>query len=90
MQRITESGRFAQTREVIVHSIEKGDAQRLIGLAMSMGHVGTVLRKGMTLEQIGYEKFKQDVEKSMGTDSCDWYFGYRIRIGIKSNQQDEI
>ena len=34
------------------------------------------------MEQIGYEKFKEEVERSMGKDNCDWYFVYRIRVGI--------
>jgi ubiquinone/menaquinone biosynthesis C-methylase UbiE len=83
LQRIIESGIFSQSGEVFVNSIDKGNAQRLIGLAMSMGHVGTALRKGVTMDQISFDKFKGDVEKSMGQNSCNWYLGYRVRIGIK-------
>jgi len=83
LKRIKESEKFRYSREVLVHSVEKGDANRLIGLGLSMGSCGTLLRKGITLEQLGFPAFKLRVEESMGGKVWDWYMSYRVRVGIK-------
>jgi len=39
LQRMRDSGRFRFTREFVVHSVEEGGAERLIGAARSMGAI---------------------------------------------------
>eukprot|EP01111_Echinosteliopsis_oligospora_P015156 TRINITY_DN5894_c0_g1_i1.p1 TRINITY_DN5894_c0_g1~~TRINITY_DN5894_c0_g1_i1.p1 ORF type:complete len:275 (-),score=69.08 TRINITY_DN5894_c0_g1_i1:46-870(-) len=83
LQRMKDSKQFTYVREILVHSTEHGTAKRLVDLALSQGPVGTMMRNGITAEQLGVAEFKQAVEKSMGDKTWTWYFCYRIRVGQK-------
>lgn len=78
LDRIRESGHFRFAREVLCHSAEQGDAERVVGLARSIGP--------------GFED--EDIENALGhladvaarvvgERSVEWHFGYRIRLGVR-------
>ena len=50
---LEKSGAFRQTRELVVHSIEDGDGERLIGFALSEGSLRTLLEAGASESEIG-------------------------------------
>src|SRR5262249_10364783 len=53
LERMRSSGRFRHVKEILVHSIETGSAERLVGLCRSQGSVATLLKHGLSEEEIG-------------------------------------
>ncbi len=80
---IQASGHFRYTNEVIVHHVESGNTDRLIGLALSQGGVEGLLKLGLTEEEIGLTAFRATVYALLGDTPCPWYFGYRVRLGVR-------
>jgi ubiquinone/menaquinone biosynthesis C-methylase UbiE len=81
LERIEASGRFRYVREILVHSVELGDVERFIRLAMSNG-IAQVLERGLeTPENIGLDRFQAEVRAALGDESRSWYFSYRVRLG---------
>ena len=83
LARMQASGRFRYVKEIVVHHTELGDAQRLVGLALSQGSMATLLRQGMSESEIGVDKFRAAVQRELGDQPSTWYFSYRVRLGIK-------
>jgi len=82
LDRMRDSGRFRFIREIAVHHTEAGDAERLIQLALSQGSVSTLLRRGVTDEEIGLDRLREAVRGALGDRTVPWYFSYRVRLGI--------
>ena len=81
LERIAGSGRFRYTREIVLHSIDEGDANRLIGLAYSIGLPFTDGDEEVERE-LGYSAFEETVRAVLGDRVLPFRFGYRVRIGI--------
>ncbi|WP_119066140.1 class I SAM-dependent methyltransferase [Aggregatilinea lenta] len=81
--RIRASGQFRYVREVTLHSVEMGNADRLVGLAISQARVSRPLMNGASEEEIGLAKLREVARRTLGDDPQPWYFSYRVRIGIK-------
>lgn len=82
LARMAASGCFRYTREIILHHIEPGNAGRLVGLLLSQGSVMSLLKKGMTEQDLGITAFREQVQKALGDTPAPWYFTSRIRYGI--------
>ena len=78
-----DSGLFRYLREVLVHQVESGSADRLVGLAKSQGGVESLLKHGLSEEQVGLTKLRETAARILGEEPRPWYFSYRLRIGIK-------
>ncbi len=83
LSRIKASGHFRFAREILLHSIERGNADRLVGIALSQGSVSTLLKRGLTAEEIGVDDLRSVAQRSLGSEPVDWYFSYRVRLGVK-------
>jgi ubiquinone/menaquinone biosynthesis C-methylase UbiE len=83
LARIQESGRFSYTREILLHRVEPGDAERLVGMALSLGAVQTLLKAGATEEEIGLHRLRADVQRLLGDDPQPWYWSVRVRAAVK-------
>lgn len=83
LERIRESGRFRYTREILVHGVEEGNAERLAGLMLSQGSVQSLLKLGLSEEEIGISELREAALKALGTEPSPWYFSYRVRVGVK-------
>jgi SAM-dependent methyltransferase len=83
LARIKASGHFRFVKEILVHHIENGNADRLVGIALSQGSIATLLKRGLTLEEIGIDKLRGIAERTLGRSPIPWYFCYRVRIGVK-------
>lgn len=81
--RMTESGHFRYTREIAVHSVELGDTDRLVGLALSQGSVQTLIKNGATTDELGISAFHAEAQRILGDQPRPFYFTYRVRIGVK-------
>jgi ubiquinone/menaquinone biosynthesis C-methylase UbiE len=83
LARMRESGQFRLTREISIHSEERGDATRFIGLMLS--NSGSILMEHgvVTGEQLHLEEFRTRARSILGDTPRRWYFSYRARYGVK-------
>lgn len=80
LERLASSGRFRFTSETSVHSVEHGNAQRLIDFVLSEGSVATLLER-VSEEAIGLDRLRAIAAES-GDETAPWYIGYRVWLGI--------
>lgn len=83
LARMESSGQFRYTHEVVVHNVEYGNADRLVGLALSFGSVQDVLKRGVTDKEAGLDQLREIAECHIGSTPIPWYFSYRVRFGVK-------
>jgi SAM-dependent methyltransferase len=83
LQRMEASGQFRLTRELSVHSREQGDAERFVGLALSVSAAILLARGLVTEEELGLAALRSRAEDMMGASPRPWYFSYHVRIGLK-------
>jgi hypothetical protein len=81
LERLEESGAFRYTRELVLHSVERGDGDRLVGLALSEGSMTTLLGAGVTEQDVGLDRLRALAENM--DRSFPWWIGYRAWIGLK-------
>ncbi len=82
LARMQASGCFRYAEEIVVHHTDSGNAERLIGILLSQGGIMTLLKNGLTEEQIGIDRFKATVEEQLGSQMQVWYWSSRVRFGI--------
>jgi ubiquinone/menaquinone biosynthesis C-methylase UbiE len=82
LARMQASRCFRFTKEIGVHHIDTGSAERLVGLLLSQGGVMTLLKSGFTETQLGLDRFRETVNQALGTGTHTWYWSYRVRMGI--------
>ena len=70
-----------------MHSVERGSAKRLVGLALSFGSAQDLLKRGLSEEEIGLTQLRADAERILGYETMPWYLSYRIRVGIVGVRQ---
>jgi hypothetical protein len=83
LSRIRDSGLFSFTKEIFCHSVESGDARRLVGLAMSQGTVASLLKHGLSEDEIGISDLRRAAERILSDRMVSWFWSYRIRVGLK-------
>ena len=83
LARLRESGHFRHTAEVLFHHVEAGDAERLVGFALSTGRVERALAGGATPEALGLPALREAAERILGREPQPWHIGYRIRLAVK-------
>jgi hypothetical protein len=82
-KRIADSGRFRYVREVVLHHVESGGADRLVAIALSQGNVQTLLKAGLGEEDIGIAELRTKARAALGDAVVPWYWSYRMRFGIR-------
>ncbi len=82
LARMSESGRFCHVREALVHHVELGNAERLVGLALSQGGIATLLRNGFSEEELNVDVLRNTAHRTIGEQPVLWYWSYRIRLAI--------
>jgi len=83
LAQIAGSGRFRYTRETAVPHVTAGNADDLVGLALSFGSVQDLLKQGLSEDEIGLTEFRRTASRLLGAEPIPWYFSYRIRLGVK-------
>ena len=76
LQRIRESGHFRRAREIVLHGESEGGAERVVGLALSIGPVSEELEPGI-------EELRAVAERVLGDRVVPWLVSYRVRLGWK-------
>lgn len=83
LERMRTSGRFRYVRELCLHQVEEGNADRLVGVARSQAHIAGLLKRGLTEEEIGLDVLRAEAERILGEEPRPWYWTYRVRLGIR-------
>jgi len=81
LELLVESGAFRRTRELVLHSVEAGDGDRLVGFALSEGSMQTLLAAGATEEEVGLDRLR--AAASAMSDPVPWWIGYRVLLGLR-------
>jgi SAM-dependent methyltransferase len=82
LERIRASGRFRYARELVLHSRERGSAERIVGMALSLGPLTVLHQEGMTEEETGLAALREAAERALGDREVELYLGYRVRLGV--------
>ncbi len=77
---LRESAHFRFTREVLLHSIEQGDAARFLEMMQSSAFSGQFQ---FTEQETGMGRLSSAAFQYIGSEPIPWYWSYRVRIGIK-------
>jgi SAM-dependent methyltransferase len=83
LERMRASGLFRFTREALVHSRESGAAERIVGMAFSLGPLNVLLEGGMTEDELGLTKLREVAAQALGESETNWFLCYRVRLGVK-------
>jgi SAM-dependent methyltransferase len=78
---LEQSGVFRRTRKLVVHSVEHGDGDRLVGFALSEGSMRTLLEAGVTEEDVGLDRLREAAASMR--EAVPWWIGYRVWLGRK-------
>jgi SAM-dependent methyltransferase len=82
LERIRASGHFRHVREVVFHSRERGSAERVVGMALSLGPL-TVLLDEASEEELGLEQLRDVAGRALGDREVELFLCYRARLGVK-------
>src|SRR5262245_15511215 len=82
LDRMRESGRFAWCREVVLHSLEEGSAERVSGLARSFGLPGWDKSDDELERELRIDELDAVARRVLGKRTVPFHFGYRVRIGV--------
>jgi SAM-dependent methyltransferase len=82
LDRMKAGGSFRHTREFMLHHVDEGRAERLVGLALSLGAVQSLKKTGLTEAEIGIDTLRQELATVGMADRERWYWTSRVRIGI--------
>jgi SAM-dependent methyltransferase len=78
---LTESKAFREARELVVHSVEEGDGERLVGFALSEGSMRTLLEAGASEADVGLDRLRATADGM--PQPVPWWIGYRVWLGRK-------
>lgn len=81
--RMRDSGCFRHTAEHLMHHREKGNAERIAGIALSQGHVQSLLKLGLTKSELQIDRLYHTAKAAFGDGTADWLWSVRIRVGVK-------
>jgi SAM-dependent methyltransferase len=82
LARMTSSGCFRYTKEIVLHQVDRGNAERLVGLLRSQGSVMTLLKNGTPENQIGIDRLADVADQTLGASDRPWVWSSRVRLGI--------
>lgn len=80
--RMQASGCFRHLRELSVHHVEEGNAERLIGLAMSDGFVRGLMKAGVGEDELGLSRFRSEASGILGEKPQPWFWTISLWIGV--------
>lgn len=83
LRRMAESGRFRYVKEFAVHHTDTGNAERLVGLALSQGMVMSLLKHGGTETEISLDELRATAQRTLGSQPQPWVWTSWVRIAIK-------
>jgi SAM-dependent methyltransferase len=83
LERMRASGRFGYCREIVLHSIEDGNAERISGLTRSLGLPVADLTDEELERELRIDELEAVARRVLGDRTVPFRFGYRVRIGVR-------
>lgn len=83
LARMQESGCFRFVRECALHHTDEGNAERVVGLLLSQGHVQTLLKAGYAETDLKIDQLRELAASRIGSHPQRWYWTSRVRVGLK-------
>lgn len=83
LARMRQSGLFRFVHEVVLHHVEPGNADRIVGIALSQGGVSAALAAGVSEADLGLDQLRRVAVEQLGTTGKPFYFCFRMRLAIK-------
>jgi SAM-dependent methyltransferase len=83
LDRMRESGHFRFVREVVLHSQERGSAERVVGMALSLGPLSVMLNEGVSEEELGLAQLREAAAAALGDREVEMFLSYRVRLGVR-------
>jgi SAM-dependent methyltransferase len=81
LERMRTTGRFRQCREVVLHSIEEGKADRVAGFAYSLG-LPAIASDDELERELRVAELDAVARRVLGDRAVPFVFGYRVRLGV--------
>jgi SAM-dependent methyltransferase len=79
LDRMRESGEFLFCRELVLQSVEDGDAERIVGLLRSIGMIG-----GVDVDaELRLDEVETVAHRVLGDRTVPFRFGYHVRVGVR-------
>jgi SAM-dependent methyltransferase len=83
LERMQASGQFRWCREIVLHSVEDGNAARVGGFARSLG-LPVADRTDWDLEEeLRIDELEAVARRVLGDRTVPFLFGYRVRVGVR-------
>ena len=82
LERMRASGHFSYCREILLHSVEHGDADRVVGFTRSLGLPVVDMTYEDADDELGVNELAAVAERVLGTRTVPFVFGYRVRVGV--------
>jgi|SRR5215211_575982 len=92
LERMRASGQFRFCRELLLHSVEEGNAERVVGFASSLGLPAADVDGGVEKLEIRDDELERHLRAAeleevarrvLGTRTVPFLFGYRVRVGVR-------
>lgn len=83
LERMQASGCFRFAKELALHHSDAGNAERLVGLALSQGGTMTLIKNGFREDALGVDVLRQVSQRTLGDDPQPWVWTSRLRVGIR-------
>ena len=83
LDRIRASGNFRYAREVLLHSRERGTAERIVGMAFSLGPLTVLLNEGVSEDEVGLARLREASARALGDHEVQMFLCYRARLGVR-------
>ena len=80
LERLRASGHFSLSRELVLHSIEDGDSERVAGFARSLG---LPVGDAEVEDELRIGELEAVARRVLGNRTVPFLFGYRVRLGVK-------
>ena len=93
LERMRDSGRFSYCREILLHTIDEGDAERVVGFAYSLGLPAADVEGGGVeklripddeLEQVlRVSELEEVARRVLGDRSVPFHWSYRASVAVR-------
>jgi SAM-dependent methyltransferase len=83
LERMRASGRFRFCRELVLHSIEEGNAQRIVGFTRSLGLPVADVNDEELERELRVDILEDVARRVLGGRTVPMLFGYRVRLGVR-------
>lgn len=83
LERLRASGHFTFCHEILVHSVEEGNAERVVGFTRSLGLPVVDMTYEDADDELGVNELGEVARRILGDRTVPFVFGYRVRAGVK-------